>query len=146
MGKIENSVFFYEPVVIWERESEISCHCRERQRSLWQQAIVGRLKKTSIMQLFCSHCWREINVKISGSLWSLGKRCKVYTDKSTSCSITYTAELAQKSNQTIEGKEESWSSQGYFLPSLLACTPICFQDEKHKNLHGRIWSLPVAAE
>lgn len=98
-------------------------------------------KSPSNMQLFCSHCWREINVKVSGSLWSLGKRCKFYTDKSTSCSITCTAELAQKSYQTIEGKEESWSSQGYALSSLPLCTPTCFQDEKNKNLQGRVLLL-----
>lgn len=45
LGGGKNGVFFYEPAVFWERESEISCHCRERQRSLWQQAIARRLKK-----------------------------------------------------------------------------------------------------
>lgn len=41
-----------------------------------------------------------MNLRIRGTLWSLGKRCKdlVYTNESTYCSIIYTAELAQKCN------------------------------------------------
>lgn len=58
--------------------------------------------------MFCSHHWREINIKISRSLCSLGTRCKVYIDKSSSCSITDIEELAKEiKHQTIDHKEES---------------------------------------
>lgn len=98
------------------------------------------------MHLFCSHCWREINVKIRGSLWSLEKRCKVYTDESTSCSITYTAELAQKRNQTVEGKENDDPVRNISSLLSLAVPPTWSSDEKNKNLQGRAWSLTVPSE
>lgn len=46
-------------------------------------------------------------LKLAGHYDPWGKGVQVYTDKSTSCRITYTAELVQKIHQIIEGKEES---------------------------------------
>lgn len=91
--------------------------------------------------MFCSHHWREINIKINGSLCSLGNRYKVYMDKSSSCIITYTAELAKKKISDYRRERRIMIQPCYTFLFLLVCTLTCSQDKNHKNLQGRRWSF-----
>lgn len=74
LGKIINSDFSYKPAVIWEREAEISCLCTECQRHLWQQAIVRRLNKTSIVTCFVHTTGERLILKLVGHYapWGIG--------------------------------------------------------------------------